>query len=179
MKMNRKKATVLISKLTNKSLPKSKCAQEEMIGFALIIVIVTVVLLVFLGLSLRGEQKENVESYEVESFIQTFLQYTTDCRDNVEYLTIQKLIFDCNENKKCSDDRETCEVLNSTLTGIADKGWKVGEENVVKGYKIEILKENSRLLLIEEGNQTNNYKSAMQDFSRAGSSFDIYFTAYY
>ena len=157
----------------------NKKAQEEMIGFALIIIIVAVILLVFLGFSLREEQKESVESYEVESFIQSFLQYTTDCRDNIEYLTIQKLIFDCDEEKRCIDKRNTCQVLNSTLKEIIENGWKIGGGSAVRGYKLAILKEDSEMLLIQKGNQTKNYKSAVQDFSKSEKLFRIQFTAYY
>jgi maltodextrin utilization protein YvdJ len=159
---------------------KSKRSQEEMVGFALIIIIVSVILLVFLGFSLRGEQKESVESYEVESFIQSFLQYTTECKaSNLEYLTIQKLIFYCDEKRECSDGKNTCEVLKSNLKGIIEESWKVEEGSVVKGYELKIDKENSEILLIEKGDKTNNYKSSMQTFARSGKSYHILFTGYY
>ena len=70
---------------TNTMEIKRKKAQEEMVGFALIIILVAVILLIFLGFSLRDQEKETIESYEVESFIQSFLQYTSDCRDNLEF----------------------------------------------------------------------------------------------
>jgi hypothetical protein len=151
-----------------------------MIGFALIIIIVSVILLVFLGFSLREPQKELVESYEVESFIQGFLQYTTDCRDsgNLEYLSIRKLIFDCNNREKCLDGRESCEVLNSTLTGIVKESWKI-EKRPVKGYELKIISNEAEMLVLKEGNITKNYKGSMQDFRTSGNSFEIFFTAYY
>lgn len=159
-----------------------KRAQEQMVGFALIIIIVAVILLVFLGFSLRNSQKENVESYEVKSFIQAFLQYTTDCRDSndLEYLSIKKLIFDCNSGKECLDNRDTCEVLNSTLTEIIEESWKIEGDRPVKGYKLDITQNEVEVILsLEEGNITKNYKSSMQDFSKSGNSFEIIFTAYY
>ena len=76
--------------------------------------IVAVILLVFIGFSLRETTKDIVESYEVESFIQAFLQYTTDCRDKTnDILTIRELILECNDLEKCSDERDTCIVLKS------------------------------------------------------------------
>jgi len=161
---------------------KGKRAQEEMIGFALIIILVAIILLVFLGVSLRSPQKENVESYEVKSFVQAFLQYTTDCRDSndLRYFSIKDLIFSCNRNEKCLNERNTCEVLNFTLTGITEESWKVEGDRPVKGYELKILKDDTEtILIIEKGNVTKNYKSSMQDFSKSGSSFDIFFTAYY
>jgi hypothetical protein len=161
---------------------KGKRAQEEMIGFALIIILVAIILLVFLGISLRSPQKENVESYEVKSFVQAFLQYTTDCRDSNDlgYFSVKDLIFSCNRNEKCLDERNTCEVLNFTLTGITKESWKVEGNRPVKGYELKILKDETEItLMIKKGNVTDNYKSSVQDFSKSGSSFDIFFTAYY
>ena len=54
--------------------------QEEMVGFALIVIIVAIILLVIIGLSLgtRGN-REAVQSYEAESFLSAALQYTSNC----------------------------------------------------------------------------------------------------
>ncbi|MBU4116158.1 MAG: hypothetical protein KKG94_00235, partial [Nanoarchaeota archaeon] len=76
-----------------------KRSQEEIVGFALIIIIVAVILLIFLGFYLRAPQKEIIESYEIESFIQSFLQYTSDCESNLEFLPVKNLIFACYENQ--------------------------------------------------------------------------------
>ena len=45
----------------------NKKAQSEMVGFALIIIIVAVVLLVFLSASVRNSNDDNTQSFEVES----------------------------------------------------------------------------------------------------------------
>ncbi len=158
---------------------KNKSGQEEIVGFALIIIIVAVILLVFLGLSLNTPQKEIVESYEVDSFIQAFLQYTTDCRDNLEYLSIQKLIFNCYDDEMCLDERDACNALNSTLIGIVEESWKVEGDRPVKGYELKIIIDEEEMLLVEKGNITQNYKGSMQDFSKSGKDCEIYFKAYY
>ena len=178
-RLNKSGTSAMTSALNNKFCPKSKRSQEEMVGFIMIIIIVTVILLIFLGFALRSPQKEIVESYEIEGFIQVFLQYTTDCRDNLEYLSIKKLIFDCNDGRTCLDGRDTCEVLNSTLTNIIKESWKVEGDRPVKGYGLHITSDGEEMLFIEEGNVTNNYKGAVQDFSRSGSSIEISFMAYY
>ena len=156
-----------------------KKGQEEIIGFALIIIIVAVILLVILGLSIRGKGKESVQSYEVGSFVQTALQYTTDCYSGTEYLPVQKLIFECENENTCDDGRNTCDVLNSTLRDIAEKSWQVTEETPVKGYKIRIITEEREVLLIKQGNETKDYKSSMQSFSRQGIDYDFSFSVYY
>jgi hypothetical protein len=161
-------------------LKTEKKAQEEMVGFALIIIIVAVILLIFLGFSLNKPQKETVESYEVESFIQAFLQYSTDCssyRDS--YPSIQTLIMQCNKDEPCLDKRDSCDVLNSVLSDLIQESWKVEEGTPVKGYQLSIKSDGEDLISIEKGSTTNNYKSAMQDFSKDGSLIEIFFTAYY
>jgi len=155
---------------------KTKKGQEEMVGFGLIIIIVAIILLVFLGFSLRKSQKEVVEDYEIDSFVQAFLQYTTDCQDNLEYLSIQKLIFDCNTGEECLDGRETCKVLNSALIGVVEESWKVGGDRPVKGYELKINVNEEEMLFLTEGNITNNYRGSAEYLPKE---IDIYFTVYY
>ena len=153
-----------------------KKGQEEMLGFALIIIIVAVILLVFLGISINKPQKDNVESYEVTNFVQSFLQYTTDCSDGRKLLDIQDLIFECQDKTTCSDGRETCEVLNTTLKEISSKSWIVGEDSPVKGYEMAILSGDEPLIYFKEGNITSNSKGSPQSFPY---DIKVYFTAYY
>ena len=160
----------------------SKKAQEEMVGFALIIVLVSVIVLIFLGLSLRDSQKETIESYEVESFIQAFLQYTTDCGDYRDsHLSVQKLISTCSQEEVCLDERDSCDVLNSTLTEIVEESWKVEGDRPIKGYELEIvLEDGTRIIpLISKGNSTGNSKGVLQPFAPLGEDYEVYFTAYY
>ena len=160
-------------------LNKKKKAQEEIVGFALIIIIVAVILLFFLNFYLRSEKKEGVESYEADSFILAFLQYTTECEDYLEYLSVQDLIFECNNDALCLDDREACDVLNSTLRNIVDETWRVGKNYPVKGYELNITANEEEILSFIEGNITKNYKGAEQPFSQSGDSIKIFFRAYY
>ena len=139
-----------------------KRAQEEMVGFALIIIIVAVILLVFIGFSLRKPQKENVESYEVSSFIYSFLGYTTECRDssNLEHLSIEKLIFYCDNNELCLNGQNTCDILSATLKEIAEESWKTGEDRPVKRYELKISSKDKEIIpIIESGKSTENFKA--------------------
>jgi len=158
-----------------------KKAQEEMIGFALIIIIVAVILLVFLAVSLNKSNKEVLGVNEVDSFIQSFLSYTTDCEEDLNnYYSIQDLIIECNNYEgSCLDERKTCDVLNSTLREIVDESWKISENTPIKGYELLIGAEEIELISFKAGNSTNNYKGSMQEFSSRGMSIIIDFTAYY
>ena len=176
--MKNKKATrALTLNMDRKILPKSKRSQEEMVGFALIIIIVAVILLIFLSLSLRNPEKEAVESYEVDSFIQSLLQYHTTCRDYSGYLDVRELIFSCDTLEVCLDEQNSCEVLNSTLEGIVEESWRVSEQSPVKGYELNILVDSREILKIEEGNVTNSYKGSMQLLGK--NNIKIFFRAYY
>ena len=154
---------------------KNNKAQEEMVGFALIIIIVAVILLIFLGISLRSPQKEPVESYEVNSFIQTFLEYTSDCRDVNDYFTIQDLIYGCNEGETCLNGKTACETLNSTLTDLAKEAWLVGGERPSKGYALNITMDNSEIYSLKRGNRTSNYKGGVEYLTK---DVNIFFTIY-
>lgn len=163
-----------------------KKGQEEMLGFALIMILVAVILVIFLGFSLRSPQKEALESYEVDSFIQAFLSYTTECGNYREsHLSIRELLFDCNSGEKCLDrEEDACDVLNSTLTGIVEEAWKIEGDRPIKGYKLEINvgkgdEYDNLTSPIIKGNVTGNSKGSGQDFSKGGNLIEIFFTAYY
>jgi len=154
----------------------NKKAQEEMVGFGLIVIVVAVILLVFLSFALR-KPKIEVESYEVESFIQVALQYTTDCRNNLEYRSIQDLIFDCYNKETCLDGKDSCDVLEFTLKEITEKSWKI-ENRPIEGYELKIASDSEELLIFKEGNISANYKGGMQDFSKSGNLIEVSFTVY-
>jgi len=157
---------------------KTKKAQEEMVGFILIVVIVMVILVIFLGFSLKNTEKEVVESFEVDNFILSFTQYTTDCRDsgNSEFLSLEKVISQCDSNKMCLDRRDSCDVLENTLEGIAEGGWGIGAGSPIKGYELNITSSGGDILFLKEGNVTSSSRGNIHPLPRG---IDIYFTAYY
>jgi hypothetical protein len=72
---------------------KNKKAQNEIVGFAIILVVVSVALIMFLVISAKKPSDDFIENYEVEAFIQSFLEYTTTCADGYEpnYLPMRKV----------------------------------------------------------------------------------------
>ena len=161
---------------------KDRHGQEEIVGFAVIIIIVAVIVFVLLGIALnKPKTTTGVESYEVESFIQASLQHTTDCSTDfgLSYADINDLIVECDSEQVCSDERLTCDVLKTTLKNILEGSWKTGEDRPVKGYVMNITSDNAELLSLSSGNITSNYKGGVQDLSRRGSSYSIEFKAYY
>jgi len=161
---------------------KNKYGQEELIGFVLIVVLMAVIGLIFLGLSLRNPQKEEIESYEVESFIQSFLQYTTDCGNYREnYLPIKKLITMCVNEGTCLNEENSCDVLNFTLTEIIENSWKVEGDRPIQGYKLKITLEDGTEVIpsISKGNSTKNSRGVSQPFTPLGENYKVDFTVYY
>jgi hypothetical protein len=180
MKLNikSKKAQEQKSKILA-AMPKK--AQEEMVGFAMIVIIVAIVLLIFLGISINKPKTQAVESYEVESFIQAMLQHTTECSMDYgfSYEPMTGLITECDSEQICYNEKSACDVLNSTLKDILEKSWKTGEDRPLKGYELGIISKDRTVLNMTKGNMTNNYKGSIQDFVKKGVTFSVSFRAYY
>ena len=155
----------------------NKKGQEEMVGFAVILVIVAIIFLIVIGFVLRKPHKSNIESYEVESFLGAGLQYTTDCEDYSEFMDIQRLVISCGENNLCLDGRNSCEVLNSTLNYLINASWNVGEKSPIKGYNLEVNKllgaTKEKLLILSKGNETVDSKGDFNEFSGKGKRYEV------
>ena len=159
-------------------LHKNK-GQEEIVGFVVIVVMVAVVMIVLLWFLLNSPDESAIENFEVESFIQATLQYTTDCESQVEFLSLQGLIISCNEEGKCLDERNSCVALNETLREVIESSWSVSEQSAIKGYKLTIYVDDLDILETQKGNETTNYKGAFQDFARSGKDYTISLNIYY
>ena len=155
---------------------KYKKAQEEMVGFGIIIVVVAVLILVFLSISLN-KPKEIQSSSKVEAFLQSFLQYTTDCakRFETDYQDIQDVIGMCSSNQLCYNEKSSCEVLDSTINTILDEIWKVGGDYFEKGYLMNITSKGEELYSIAKGNQTSSKRQGVQILP---SDKEVLFTVY-
>lgn len=151
--------------------------QSEMVGFGLIIIIVAVLILIFLSIYLRGSNEDVTESFEVEAFVQSILQYTTDCEMDYSgnYRDVRRLLFDCKANKPCFDDRNSCIVLNETIYQILEGSWEVGPDSVNKGYLFNATVEGEEMVGFKKGNETNLNKGTSQTFTEG---LDIKFILY-
>ncbi len=118
-----------------------KKGQEEIVGFIIIIIIMSVVALVFLGFALRSSDEAVGDSFQARSLLESMLEFTTDCAVGYipAYGRISELIRECNENSasKCVDGRIICEALNQSLKEMLGKSIAFGEDRPVKGYKFE------------------------------------------
>ena len=161
------------------SKKKSTKAQEEMVGFALILIIVAIIFIVLLAVYIKKPQSESVGNPEVNSFVQSFLQYTTTCEQNSENLTLQRLIIKCQSEERCDNGKDSCKVRNDTLKDIIKESWNIGPENPVKGYSLLILSDDKQFLNLTNNVVTNNYKTGGQDLPvNEGELVTILFNAY-
>ena len=163
--------------MKNNLFKKMKKGQEEMVGFVLIVVVVSVILLFFLGITLQNK-KAGIESQEVKNFISSFLPYTTECEIKARNVSIKNLVFECVDRKICANRKDSCEVLKDTLKEIVEVSWNVEEGSSNKGYSLKIFSSEGEILSLEEGNLTGLYKGSLQNFAKSGDTVDITFRVY-
>jgi hypothetical protein len=159
------------------AMPKK--AQEEMIGFGLIIALVAIIILVFLWFSLSGSKKETLNSYEIESFVQATLQYTSECQNSRgNFLPVDDLIFSCYKGESCANTGNSCQILDLTLKSLLYESWKTGSDRPIKGYEMNITVNGESVFSIKEGNSSQEYKGTLHNLPKRGTA-SIMFKAYY
>ncbi len=149
---------------------KNNKAQNEMVGFAIILVIVSVALLIFFAISVKPKSDDLVKSYEVEAFMQVFLEYTTNCMDDYgrKFLPVKKVIKRCVEQKPCNTiqdgEIDSCFILEKELGLMFNESLNPGEDSLIKGFLLNITYRGEEKLSIQEGNATVSSKGASQAF---------------
>ena len=116
---------------------KNKRAQQEMVGFVLIVVLVVVGLMVFLLISLRGGSEES-SSIEVENLLTAIMKQTTECAITFEpeYDSYRDLFRHCHQDRRCSNlDKKACEYLNEGLGVFINEILE--SEASVGGYQLD------------------------------------------
>jgi hypothetical protein len=149
-------------------------AQEEMVGFVLIVVIVSIILLVFLGIFVRNRSPTvSNDAGDLSQFLDSIMEYTSKCMVNEpNYAKVGELVSYCNSKDLCSNGNSTCSVLNETLQGILNASLgmlNIGPGRPYSGYVLNITyNENvsswiSRELLIESyGNCSSSYRGSRE-----------------
>jgi hypothetical protein len=146
----------------------NKKGQDEMVGFAIIIIIIGVIILIAIGFLVNTREENAIQDYEIESFIESSLQYTTDCQDSLGFISIRELIIECSNNNLCLGGNSSCYVLNYTLSRMIKKGWTVSPQSSIKAYEFFAMADNQSIIMFKEGNKTADYKSGIQSFARSG-----------
>lgn len=156
--------------IIKEKLPKSKRSQEEMVGFVLIIVLVTIIVMVFIGMSIKKAPNE-MASQEVSSFLQASSRYSTDCYLSQDLrLDIKGLVIACFEKKQCLDENPSCTVLENVYKGMIERAWKPGKDNPVKAYSFRVFNKNlnQTILSLKNGNCTGTKTGSYLDIPKSG-----------
>jgi len=113
-------------------------AQQEMVGFILIIVLVVVAAVIFLVISANKPAKENT-SVEIQNLVSSMMDYTTGCEitNSLPYSDLKHLISNCRNNEMCLNlGKSACDYLNESAISIMDDVMK--SESTVSAYQLEI-----------------------------------------
>lgn len=141
-----------------------KKAQHEIAGFALIVVIVSVIGMIFLGLMFAKGDPVRRNDAETMDFLQSSMHHTTLCAKSYvpNYYNVQDLIKACYKGQDCHDLRSACKVLNETYKEIIKHSFNVNEQGSVKAYELDIYYKDTNdeipreeILFINEGRFSN------------------------
>lgn len=142
--------------------------QEEMTGFALIVVIVAMVGVFFLVFALKKDINTDYQSVEVQQFLDSALIVQTPCTiEGSQYsLRVDGLIQSCYSNKadKCTNGKQVCEFLSDLIKEIVVNGWNINPKSYYTGYKLSMTFQPSdsagkgeEVVKLEGGNCTSGY----------------------
>jgi len=123
----------------------SKKAQHEIVGFVLIVLIVSVIGVIFLSITLGSPEAGRQSSVEISNLLEASMYYTTDCAINYipQYRDMQDLVKECYNDQRgnfreCLGGGDVCEALEVNLKNIIDESLLVGEGAPNKAYKVDI-----------------------------------------
>ena len=143
-KISKKANSRLFSVIEKIRLPESKRSQHEIVGFVIIVIIVSVIGLILLSFGI-GKDTPRQTSAEISHFLQSSMYHTSSCAINFipQYKDVEDLIKLCYNGQRCLDGKDTCEVLNLTLKNLIESGFDIDSSGVNKAYKMKIYYVNS------------------------------------
>jgi len=144
-------------------MKRNKKGQEEIVGFVLIVLLVSVIAVVFLAINVR-KPSEKLPSAEIESFLQSSMKYSSECLVTAERrYTFKDLIVSCAEtNERCLDGKSVCESMNYTANKLLSEGLRVCADCPNTAYRFKVYGEGNRTLLnMKEGNCTGTITTSL------------------
>ncbi len=113
---------------------KNKRGQEEIVGFVLVVLLVSIILIVFLSIFLKKD-KENVGNPEISQFLDSISEITTKCTLNggFYYENYVELLKNCYDGKLC-DRLNSCDLLRDITKESIENSWVFEENSLRKGY---------------------------------------------
>lgn len=136
---------------------RSKKAQHEIMGFVLIVVLVSIAIVIFLSLNIYKNKNTKENSVEISNLLQAAMYYTSDCAVNYipQYREGQDLIKECykNPDERCLNGKTVCDALKDTFYQVIENNLMVSEESPNKAYRMSVYystfgdKESDKLIL--------------------------------
>jgi hypothetical protein len=142
----------------------NKKAQQEIVGFVLIVVLVIVGLMVYLVISLRESpvEKTNIQAGNI---LDSIMKMTTECAVIFEpdFDNYGELFGSCYSGETCRNlNKKACEYLNESLKDVLDDLMK--SEATINYYKFELFeKDGEGILEIKWGNCTGKILGAQRN----------------
>jgi len=139
-------------------------AQEEMVGFVVIMVLVAVIFLVFLGIFVRRGVAEPTSSIEVSQFLNSLSEYTTTCSlDNgFSFKKIDDLAQACDAGLQCSSGNSACQTLEETLKEIIESSWNFSPDSPEKSYAFSATFPLANIVNLPEASSTTTQCSSVR-----------------
>lgn len=122
-------------------LRKGKKAQEEMMGFVLIVLVVIIIGVVFFAFSIRRTEDGALEhkSGEMSHMLDAMLKCKTICNVSRMPQPLDKVVRMCLTDEQCENGDDPCEIANDTFTEMLDE-FLGTETSIVKraihGYNL-------------------------------------------
>ncbi len=112
--------------------------QEEIVGFVVVVLLVSIVALIFIGFSIRKEPGLE-SSPDAEYFLSSAMEYTTSCSKGYEsnYLRLGELIEECKSGGVCLSEGNSCIALNKSLSELINSGYGTGLNKPIRGYEFK------------------------------------------
>jgi hypothetical protein len=153
----------------------NKKAQEEMIGFGVILVIIGVIILIVFSLMISSRKNSSSDSLLLKSFLLSGLNTKIPCEYNYQNLSLMDLIVNCNRDEEglCENNHKNlCLMLNESVKEMVERGFQVSNLSYYKAYEVSI-KMDDKVVRLTKGNQTRSYYSSIENFSRSSEDYAI------
>lgn len=147
-------------------------AQEELVGFGIIVAIVMIILMIFMVFYFNRPRDNFYNSQEVSSFLEALLQTKTNCEDLFEFKSVQDVIIMCERNERCLQGEDACEIMEEYILEIIKRGFRV-EQGYVKGYLLKIYGREGILFEDVFGNKSFDIKSSNKEIIRINGEINL------
>ncbi len=142
-------------------------AQQEMVGFVLIVVLVVVGMMVFLVISLKNSP-ETKNSIQVGNILDAIMKTTTNCAIIYapDYDNFQDLFKSCYKAKRCSNlNISACDYLKTNLQKVVKT--MMNTEATVSSYQLNFFSKDSTgqqgIITFCKGNCTGDVSAAQRN----------------